>query len=104
MRLVWLIREVRIRKNFVRERLRVVSDYERAKLTRKARGANNLRRYPRFACLLIFAGRMDSACYYFHHKLKITRTLATTAQEGLAPFARCQPPPLPKETKKEVRP
>ena len=60
--------------------MRVVSNYERAKFTRKARGANNFRLSPRFACLLIFAERVDSSCCYFPPKLKITRTLSTTVQ------------------------
>ena len=80
IRLVWLIREVGIWKNFLRNRMRVVSNYERAKFTRKARGANNFRRSPRFACLLIFAERVDSSCCYFPPKWKITRTLSTTVQ------------------------
>ena len=40
--------------------------------------------------LIIFGG--DSSHCYFSPKLKITRTLGTTVQKGLALFARCQPP------------
>ena len=87
-------------KNFLRERLRVVSNYEQAKFTRKARGANNFRRCSRFAFLLIFAERVDFSCCYFSPKLKITRTLGTTVQKGLTLLARWQP--LPPSQKKFV--
>ena len=51
--------------------------------------------------LIIFGG--DSSHCYFSPKLKITRTLGTTVQKGLALFARCQPP-LPKEVKRNFVP
>ena len=47
----------RIWRNFLRDRLRVVSNYERSKVTRKASGANNFRRG--FLPLLFFTEIKD---------------------------------------------
>lgn len=85
MRLVWLIREEGIWKNFLRDWRRIVSNYERAKFTREARVTIR-----RFACLLIFAQRVDFSPCYLSPKLKITDNLGTGFQKGMALFAGCQ--------------
>ena len=89
--------------NFLRERRRVVSNYEQAKFMRKGRGAaNNFRRC--FAFLLIFAENVDFPCCYFSPKLKITRTVDTTIKKELTLFARWVPLPPSQGSREKVRP
>ena len=73
---------------FLQDRLHVVYNYDRVNFTREARLA--IRRYPRFACLKIFAQCVDFSRCYFSPKSKITRNLGKGVKKGLALFAGCQ--------------
>ena len=64
---------------------RLVSNYERVKFTYETRAAIRL-----FACLLIFAQRVDFFSCYISPKLKITDNVGTGVQKEMALFAGCQ--------------
>ena len=100
MRLIWLIREVRIWTNFLRERLGLVSNYEQAKFTRKARGANKFWRCPHFASLLIFAERLDSSSCYFSPQIKDYPHFSHDSAKRTDSIGEMSTP-LPEETKKK---